>query len=149
MLEDYREIVEGRSEEELRQDLGTPRAAMRQLAQPKAYRRWLAVFAVSAVCVVLPSADVVWSEISQQLIRLFDIWLFVGGIAQTSRYAEWMLPLGTVLALAWFQRNGRKEQALSKWIVPLLLLLLLGIAWASFLGWLVCTAVGLAQFSVS
>lgn len=137
VLEDYREIVEGRSEEELRRDLGTPRAAMKQLAQPKAYRRWLAVFAGLAVCVVLPSADVVWSEISQQLIRLFDIWLFVGGIAQTSRYAEWMLPLGTVLALAWFQRNGRKEQALSKWIVPLLLLLLLGIAWASFLGWLV------------
>ena len=29
VLEDYREIVAGRSEEELRRDLGTPRAAMR------------------------------------------------------------------------------------------------------------------------
>ena len=30
VLEDYREIVAGRSEEELRRGLGTPRAAMRQ-----------------------------------------------------------------------------------------------------------------------
>ena len=34
VLEDYREIVAGRSEEELRRDLGTPRAAMRQPAAP-------------------------------------------------------------------------------------------------------------------
>ena len=47
VLEDYREIVAGRSEEELRRDLGTPRAAMRQLAQPKAYRRWLAALGAS------------------------------------------------------------------------------------------------------
>ncbi|MCI9113213.1 MAG: hypothetical protein HFF96_02975 [Oscillibacter sp.] len=59
VLEDYREIVAGRSEEELRRDLGTPRAAMRQLAQPKAYRRWLAAFAGLTVCLLLPSGDVV------------------------------------------------------------------------------------------
>ena len=137
MLEDYREIVEGRSEEELRRDVGTPKDAVGRLVELKAYHRWLTVFAVLAVCVVLPSVDTVWSEISQQLIRLFDIWLFVGGIAQTSRYAEWMLPLGTVLALAWFRHNGRKEQALSKWLAPLLAFLLLGIAWVSFLAWTV------------
>lgn len=135
VLEDYREIVEGRSEEELRREVGSPRETARRLAQPKAYRRWLAVFAVLAACVVLPSADAVLSEISQQLIRLFDIWFLPGGIAQTSRYAEWMLPLGTVLAFAWFQRNGRKEPTLPKWVVPLLIFLLLGIAWVSFLGW--------------
>lgn len=135
VLEDYREIVEGRTEEELRRDLGTPRMVARQLVQKRDYRRWLAVFAGLTACVVLPSADGVLSEISQQLIRLFDIWLFVGGIAQTSRYAEWMLPLGTALALVWFQRNGRKEQAPSKWLAPLLAVLLLGIAWVSFLAW--------------
>ena len=49
VLEDYREIVKGRSGEELRRDLGTPGAAVKQLVQPKAYRRWLAVFVFSPV----------------------------------------------------------------------------------------------------
>lgn len=137
VLEDYREIVAGRSEEELRREVGSPRETVRRLAQPKAYRRWLMVFAVLTVCMVLPSVDAVLSEISWQLIRLFQIWLLPGGIAQTSRYAEWMLPLGTVLALAWFRHNGRKERALSKWLAPLLVFLLLGIAWVSFLAWTV------------
>ena len=129
VLEDYREIVEGRSGEELRRDLGTPRAAMRQLAQPKAYRRWLAVFLVLSACVLLPAAGVVRSELSW----LFG--LFLNDLMQTPRYAEMMLPLGTVLALVWFRRNGRKEETLPKWVVPLLILLLLGIAWVSFLAW--------------
>ena len=67
VLEDYREIVAGRSEEELRRDLGTPRAAMRQLAQPKAYRRWLMVFGVLAACLALPMAmarnEIYWSPV--------------------------------------------------------------------------------------
>ena len=102
VLEDYREIVEGRSGEELRRDLGTPRAAMRQLAQPKAYRRWLAVFLVLSACVLLPAAGVVRSELSW----LFG--LFLNDLMQTPRYAEMLLPLGTVLALVWFRRNVRK-----------------------------------------
>ncbi len=129
VLEDYREIVEGRSREELRRDLGTPRAAVKQLAQPKAYRRWLAVFLGLSACVLLPAAGVVRGELSW----LFG--LFLNDIMQTPRYAELMFPLGTVLALVWFRRNGRKEQTLPKWVAPLLILLLLGIAWVSFLAW--------------
>jgi len=134
VLEDYREIVEGRSEEELRRDLGTPRAAMRQLAQPKAYRRWLAAFAGLTVCLLLPSGDVVLSELNDILFTAFGLWFF-NGITRPPWYAEPLLPLGIVLALVWFQRNGRKEQTLPKWVVPLLIFLLLGIAWVSFLGW--------------
>lgn len=130
VLEDYREIVEGRSEEELRRDLGTPRTVARQLVQKKAYRRWLAVFGGLSVCLLLPAADVVRGALSW----LFG--LFLNDALKTPRYAELMLPLGTVLALVWFQRSGRKEQKLSKWVVPLLIFLLLGIAWVSFLGWL-------------
>ena len=130
VLEDYREIVEGRTEEELRREVGSPRETARRLAQPKAYRRWLAVFLVLSACVLLPAADVVREELS----NLFG--LFLNYLTRTPRYAELMLPLGTVLAFAWFQRNGRREQALPKWVVPLLMFLLLGIAWVSFLGWL-------------
>lgn len=138
VLEDYREIVAGRSEEELRRDLGTPRAAMRQLAQPKAYRRWLAAFAGLTVCLLLPSGDVVLSELNDILFTAFGLWFF-NGITRPPWYAEPLLPLGIVLALVWFQRNGRKEPVLSKWIVPLLLLLLLGIAGMSFLAWMILT----------
>lgn len=129
VAEDYREIVAGRSEDELRQDLGTPWAAVRQLAQPKAYRRWLAVFLALSACVLLPSADVIRGMLSW----LFDLCL--NDITRTPRYAELMLPLGTALALVWFQRNGKKEPVLPRRIVPLLVLLLLGMSWVSFLGW--------------
>ena len=132
VLEDYREIVADRSEEELRREVGSPRETARRLAQPKAYRRWLVVFLVLSACVLLPTADVVREELS----NLFGLFLdYFNYFTRTPRYAELMLPLGTVLALVWFQRNGRKEQTLPKWVVPLLIFLLLGIAWVSFLGW--------------
>ena len=130
VLEDYQEIVAGRSDEELRREVGSPWETVRRLAQLRVYRRWLAVFLILSACVLLPAADVVREELSNLL------GLFLNYITRTPRYAELMLPLGTVLAFAWFQRNGKKEQTLPKWIMPLLILLLLGIAWVSFLGWL-------------
>lgn len=141
VLEDYRELIEQepRSEEELFREVGTPRDAVGRLVQIRAYRKWLAVFAFLAVCVLLPAADVILSVLSEELLRRFQIWFVTGGIARTSWYAEWMFPLGTMLGLVWFQRSGRKERALPKGIVPLLLVLLLGMGWVSFLAWVIFT----------
>lgn len=136
VLEDYREIVEGRSEEELRRDLGTPREAMKQLAQPKAYRRWLAVFAVLAVCVLLPAVDPILEGfsltawLSGMYAHMF--WNSNGDIA---RFSMPLFPLGIALSLAWFQRNGGRGRAPSKKSIPVLTLILLGIAWVWFLFW--------------
>lgn len=124
VLEDYREIVEGRSEEELRRDLGTPRAAMKQLAQPKAYRRWLAVFAVLAACVLVPMVmahnDVYWSPLIRPACAL-------------------AFCLGTGLSLLWFRRNGRRKDRMPKGIGVLLALILLGMAWVWLWAGLVLT----------
>ena len=55
VVEDYRDLIqqEPRSEEELLRDLGSPWSAARQLVQPRAYRRWVAVFAVLDIAMFL------------------------------------------------------------------------------------------------
>lgn len=141
VLEDYREIVEGRSEEELRRDLGTPRAAMKQLAQPKAYRRWLAVFGVLSLCLLLPMVDVAAEALSFLAHQLLQEHFLCGGVPATSRLTILLFPLGAVLALVWFRRTGEKGsgKALPRGILPLLVLLLPGMAWVWFLVWVVLT----------
>ncbi len=140
VLEDYREIVEGRSEEELRRDLGTPRAAMRQLAQPKAYRRWLAVFFILSACVLLPAVDPILEGLSLTAwlsgICAHPFWTSNGELA---RHSMPLFPLGIVLPLFWFQWNGGKGRALSKRTLPIFALVLLGIAWVWFLFWVILT----------
>ena len=129
VVEDYQEIVKGRSEEELRRDLGTPRAAMKQLAQPKAYRRWLAVFIVLAVCVVLPAIEPLWQGLFSLSIQLGrPVWFF-RVYDSVVPFSGLFFPAGLALALAWFRRNGEKGRRLPKGVLPLLALSLLGIAW--------------------
>ncbi len=135
VLEDYREIVAGRSEEELRRDLGTPRAAMRQLAQPKAYRRWLMVFFVLSACVLLPAVDPILEGLSLTVWLSGISHMFWNSNGSIARLSVPLFPLGIVLPLAWFQRNGRKGRALSKRTLPIFALILLGIAWVWFLFW--------------
>lgn len=135
VLEDYREIVAGRSEEELRRDLGTPRAAMRQLAQPKAYRRWLMVFFVLSACVLLPAVDPILEGLSLTVWLSGISHMFWNSNGSIARPSVPLFPLGIVLPLAWFQRNGRKGRALSKRTLPIFALILLGIAWVWFLFW--------------
>lgn len=139
VIEDYQDIVgrEHRSEEELRRDLGVPGAAARQLAQPKAYRRWMAVFLLLAAGLLLPAADVVLTELSSGLWELFRFDLLLNGIANTSHYAEVFFPVGVLLSLVWFQRNGRKGQTFPKKIWLFIPLVLLGMAWVWFLAWVV------------
>lgn len=124
VLEDYREIVAGRSEEELRREVGAPRETARQLAQPKAYRRWLAVFAALSACVAVPMVmaldDVYWSP----LIRPGCTLAFF---------------LGTGLSFVWFRENGMREDRLPRGIAVLLAAILLGMAWVLFWAGLVLT----------
>lgn len=139
VLEDYQDIVgrEQRSEEQLRRDLGGPRSAARQLAQPKAYRRWIAVFLTLAAILLLPAADMFLAELWGMALMLFHIDLLLNGIANASRYAEAFFPVGMLLSFAWFQRNGSKARAPWKKILPLLLLVLLGMAWVWFVAWVI------------
>ena len=124
VLEDYREIVADRSEEELRRDLGTPRAAMRQLAQPKAYRRWLKVLAVLTACVLVPMVmarnDVYWNTLIRPVYAI-------------------ALCLGTGLSLLWFRRNGMREGRLPRAVPVLLALILLGMVLVWFLAGIIFT----------
>lgn len=122
VLEDYREIVAGRSEEELQREVGSPRETARRLAQRKAYRRWLKVLAVLTACVLVPMVmardDVYWGPIIRQVCAL----ALCGGIG---------------LSLLWFQWNGTREGRLPRGIVILLALILLGMAWVWLLAGLV------------
>lgn len=139
VVEDYQDIVgrEPRSEEELRRDLGTPGAAARQLAQPKAYRRWVAVFLILAAGLLLPAADMFLSELWGLAFILFHIDLPLDGLADSSRYAELFFPVGILLTFVWFQRNGGKDKALPKKMLLFFPLVLLGMAWVWFLAWIV------------
>lgn len=141
VLEDYREIAAGRSEEELRRDLGTPRAAMRQLAQPKAYRRWVMVFGLLSVCLLLPMVDTMAQSLSLLLYRLFQRYILWGGVPVTSRLTVLLVPVGYVVSLVWFSRNGERgtEKAPPKGVLPLLGILLLGMTWVWFLTWVILT----------
>lgn len=137
VLEDYREIVEGRSEEELRRDLGTPRAAMRQLAQPKAYRRWLAVFLLLSACVLLPAIDPILEELSLAVWLSGISHIFWGSNGNIARFSMPLFLLGIALSLVWFQRNGGKGRTLSKRAFPVFALVLLGMVWVWFLFWVI------------
>lgn len=137
VLEDYREIVAGRSEEELRREVGTPQETARRLAQPKAYRRWLAVFAFLTAPVVVLTVDEVISELSQCLYHLWGVAFFINGFTWSSFLASLLLPVGAVVSLVWFQRNGRKGQGLPKRMMLFFPINLVGMAWVWFITWAV------------
>lgn len=120
VLEDYRDLIEQepRSEEALRRDLGNPKDAVGQLVQVKAYRRWLKVFAALTVCALFPAVGPILS-------RLFW-WNEIFWFTQL----DWAYLLaGWVLSFLWFQRNGRKEDALPREIFLTMLVPLAGMVW--------------------
>ena len=114
VIADYRDIVGSppRPQEELVQDLGRPRDVVRQLTTRRAYRTWLAVFAVMSVCILVPG-------ISPTLIG-YPIWLHLFDNGPGYPYGALFTIPGAVLALVWFRRQGRKEQRLPR-AVPVLL----------------------------
>lgn len=139
VIEDYQDIVgrEPRSEEELRRDLGGAKAAACQLAQPKAYRRWMAVFLILAAGLLLPAIDMFLSELWGAAWTLFHAGLPLDGLANSSRYAERFFPVGIVLSFVWFQWNGKKGQVFPKKFWLAFPLVLLGMVWVWFLAWMV------------
>ena len=119
VIADYREIVGDppRSEEELVRDLGRPLDAVKPLTDPKAYRLWLAVFAVLAVCLAFPGLSAPWGTWRDTFSWLFHI-----------PRARVPALLGVVLALAWFRRKGEKRGRLPRAVPVLLAILAAGLA---------------------
>lgn len=115
VVADYRDIVGSppRPEEELLRDLGKPRDVIRPLVQPKQYRVWLVLFLFMSACIltlgVSPTgiAPTIW-------------WLYFGGWVGVSFGGLAVAVLGSVIALVWFRRQGRKEACLPK-AIPILL----------------------------
>ena len=146
VLEDYRDLIEQepRSEEALRRDLGSPWSAARQLVQPKAYRRWVAVFAVLAACVLPPAVLPLLRELSGRAMFRFDaygadwLWWFPDLCDKVIPFRTGLLLAGVALALVWFRRgNGEdKCRTLPKGVMPLLLLLLMGMAFQWVDAWI-------------
>ena len=147
VLEDYRDLIEqeSRCEEELRRDLGSPWEAARQLAQTWAYRRWVTVFTVLAVCVLLPAVLPLLSELSLKAIFRFHasgvdwLWWFPGLCDTIAPFRGGFLLMGTSLALIWFWRGSGegRSRTLPKGAVPLLVVLLAGMAFQWLIAWLI------------
>ncbi len=101
VISDYRDIVGDppRSEEELRRDVGDPEQVIKLLVSPpRAYRTWLAAFAVMAACVLIPGHSG-FGFYSWPFYRLcFD----EGGLHLSPVFAL----LGAALALVWFRRRS-------------------------------------------
>ncbi len=146
VLEDYRDLIEQepRSEEALRRDLGSPWNAARQLVQPKAYRRWVAVFAVLAACVLPPAVLPLLRELSGRAMFRFDaygadwLWWFPGLCDRVIPFRTGLLLAGVALALVWFRRGKGEDKCrtLPKGVMPLLLLLLMGMAFQWVNAWI-------------
>ena len=146
VLEDYQELIaqESRDVEELRRDFGSPRSAVRQLVQPRVYRRWLAVFTVLGTCVLLPALTPFWQWLSLNVFMIFHFdwfwwfWWFLHIGERVVSFSEIFFLVGLTLSLAWFWRTSRKEPGgiFLKGILLWLALLLMGMAWLWFMVWL-------------
>ena len=114
-IADYRELVleEERDESKLVEELGEPVQAAHLLTDVRTYRRWLKVFAVLTLGLVL-------------LVR----WVWVGHsplyLADCGQwwYPVWLMAVGLPLSLIWFHRNGQKSGSMPKWLLPALLVVL-------------------------
>lgn len=122
VLEDYREIVEGRPEEELRRDIGKPKDAVCCLVLPVVYQRWLRVFAVLSGLVLIPA-------VSPFLHRLF--WWNIP--YAVNKIPEAMLLAGWVLSFLRFQQNGKRTAAFPKAVLLWMLVPAAGMVWAWYI----------------
>ena len=121
-IADYRELIfqEEREESRLVEELGTPVQAAHLLTDVKAYRRWLAVFAVLAFGLFLL---VKWAWTGIVRLSLFDV--------HEAWFPVWVMVVGLLLSLYWFRRHGQKSGPMSRRLVLALaagLLFLLGFA---------------------
>lgn len=121
VIADYHDIIgtPPRPKEELLRDLGKPRDVIKALSQPKQYRVWLATFLVMSACIL--TLGISPTGIAPTIWRLY-----FGGWTGFSFGGHTVAVLGTVVALVWFRRQGRKETHLPR-AIPILLVVLL--AW--------------------
>lgn len=124
-IADYREMIfrEEREESKLVEELGEPVQAAHLLTDVKAYRRWLAVFAVVAFGVFLVAR---WCFTGR---THFD---YVFGKRQYW-YPVWVLMVGMALSLYWFRRYGQRKGRLSRRLALALAAVL--VAGAVIMGW--------------
>ena len=129
IIADYQDMVgtPPRPDAELVRDLGSPVQAVKLLTQPRPYRLWLAVFALLSACVLLPAAALLTGT---SVFRF--LWQY--GLS-SNRLWQVSLPVGLILSLVWFRRHGAKAPRLPRTILPVLLLLLAGIAAVWWLLW--------------
>ena len=124
VIADYRDII---ADEMLFQELGKPRDVIRPLTTPKAYRIWLAVFAVMTVCILAPG-------ISGTILGA-PLWLYLFDGFIGHPYGAYLAVLGAVTALVWFRWQGQKEGKLPKAIPVLLAVSLACIGWVIWFCW--------------
>ena len=113
VLADYNEmIVQNWKEQEFIpiQELGNPVQSAKLLSEPKAYCRWLVVFGVMALCLLLPEFLLLRANFSHSPSLLIYT-LFI---------------LGAAVSLIWFRPGHGEERKLSfpKGLLPMLLVLL-------------------------
>lgn len=119
VISDYRDIISSppRSEEELRREVGDPEQVVKLLvSSPRAYRVWLAAFAVMAACILALG-------VSPTVIG-YPIWLSFFDVQAEYPLGPILAVPGAAAALVWFRWQGRKEGRLPK-AIPILLAVLL------------------------
>ena len=119
-IADYRELIfqPERDESRLSEELGEPVQAAHLLTDVRAYRRWLAVFAVLAFGLFL-LAKWAWTgmTVTTGFFSYSNVW-----------YPVWVMAAGLLLSLYWFRRHGQKSGLLPKKLIfALAVVLLLGI----------------------
>ena len=132
VIADYRDIVGDppRPEPELLQDLGRPRDVVRPLTQPRQYRTWLAVFAFTAACVLIPGLS--------PLPGMAKLWAYcfyiihIGGVSP----GEVIPFLGIPAAILWFRLRGRREGTLPRAVPVLLAVMAVWLAGVLAVNWL-------------
>lgn len=108
-IADYRELIfqPERDESRLAEELGEPVQAAHLLTDVRAYRRWLAVFAVLAFGLFLLTK---WAWTGMTVTTGFfsysNVW-----------YPVWVMAAGLLLSLYWFRRHGQKNGPMSRWLL--------------------------------
>lgn len=137
VLEDYAAMLEEtpRSEEELRREVGDPTAAVMALVEPKKYRRWLLVFGMLTVWLVLPALSMLPGYAADDLENFLV--MLSGAFLPYPAMPVLGLLVGILVALLWFRRQGLKTGPRPRGLLPLMLIPLAGMAAAWWVAWAV------------
>lgn len=135
VLEDYAAMLEEtpRSEEDLRREVGEPKAAVSALMDPKGYLRWLLVFGLLTVWLMLPALSML-PGLAAAVLEDFLAGLSFAFLPYPAMPVLGLL-VGILTALLWFRRQGLKMGPRPRGLLPLMLLPLVGMAEAWWMAW--------------